>query len=246
MEDRVERARISRTGMKNKGAVRGHCIGYTGNPSSGELHLTGSIVSHLELGLNFSKGFSPDGMRYRKIAGRGRRNLLFIIDTSGSMLSEQRLALVKGCVVSLLQDAYAKRTRVALVSYGGARARLVLPFTSSAEMAARRIDEMKGGGGTPLVEALVIAAQLIDQAQDEPIEIVLLSDGRYNRGGSYVSRRIRAFGDLCHRKRVPIRLIDAGGGKKTSQRRVRLLASLLHASCRPLDDLRADAFADSH
>ena len=236
--DRVERARIARKGVRSRKIANGHCIGATRDSSSGELHIVGSIIAQLEQGLDFGSGLDEGSVRYRKVAGRGRRNMLFVVDTSGSMLSDERLAQVKGCVISLLQDAYVRRTRVAIVGFGGARARLVLPFTSSPEMAARRIGIMKGGGGTPLVDALGIAAGLIDQLDGEPAEVVLLSDGRYNRGDASAERRLRAFGAFCKRNRVPVHLIDVGTGKKTSSRRVALLASKIKADLRTLDDLR--------
>lgn len=240
--DRVERARVSRAGVRSKGVAQGHCIGSTSNPASGELHIVDTVVAHVEQGLPLQGGMSEEGLRYRKIAGRGRRNILFIVDTSGSMLPSDRLAQVKGCVISLLEDAYVKRTRVALVSCGGARARLALPFTSSPELAAKRIDAMLGGGGTPFVEALTIAAGLIDRLDGEPAEVVVLSDGRYNRSShASAQRRIRAFGAFCKRNRVPIHLVNAGAQKKTSAKRAAHMAEMLQADRRTLDDLRADA-----
>ena len=237
--DRVERARIARSGMRNKRAERGHCIGSTRDSSSGEIHVVGSIVAQLEQGLDLERGLDEEFIRYRKIAGRGSRNVIFVVDTSGSMLSSERLALVKGCVVSLLQDAYVKRTRVAIVGFGGLGARLVLPFTSSPEMAARRIDGMKGGGGTPMLGALAIAARLVQGLDGEPAQVILLSDGRYDRG-SYeaAARRIRSFGLFCKRNHVPVHLVDAGSGRKTAKRRVALLADMLQADVRMLEELR--------
>lgn len=239
--DRVERACIARKGVRNRHAASGHCIGSTLNPSSGKLHVVGTIVARLEQGQSPRDDLDETSLRYCKVAGRGSRNVVFIVDTSGSMLPSERLALVKGCVISLLQDAYVKRTRVALIGYGGAKARLLLPFTSSSELAARCIDDMKGGGSTPLLGALTIAASLVERLKGEPAEIILLSDGRYNRskyGGT--AMQIRSFGRFCKRRRVPIHLVDSGSGRKTSHRRVALLASMLGADLRTIESLQLD------
>ena len=235
----MERARASRKGVRGRRIEGGHCIGSTSDPSSGRLHVPATVAAQIQSGCGTDRGPDRENLRYQKIAGRGRRNLLFIVDTSGSMLSTERLAQVKGCIVSLLRDAYAKRTCVALVSYGGVHARLVLPFTSSAEMAARRIKAEKAGGGTPLLEALGVAALLIDRLDGEAAEIVLLSDGRYNRGVSAADRKLRLFGAYCKRAGVPIHLVDAASGGKTARARVALLAERLGADLRTLDDLRA-------
>ena len=240
-QDRVKRARIARRGLRNANAVGGHCVGCTDDPSSGTVHVLGSVLAQLGQGLPLDGGLDPNSVRYRKIAGRGSRNLLFVIDASGSMLSSERLALVKGYVVSQLQDAYVKRTRVAIVSYGGTRARLLLPFTSSAEMAARRIDHMKGGGGTPLIGALAIATRLVERLDGEPVELVLISDGRYNRGGrTSAVRQIKAFGYYCKCREIPVHLVDASTGTKTALKRTAYLAGLLQADRWTLEELRID------
>lgn len=242
---RVERAIQARRGIKGKRAQRGHCIGYTQDSSSRELHIVGSVVTQLGAGESLKDGLREEHVRYRKIAGRGRRNILFLVDTSGSMVASGRLSLVKGCVVSLLSDAYVTRTRIAIIGFGGARAHLILPFTSSAELAAERIDTEKGGGPTPLLDAFAMAVRLIDNMQGESAEIVLLSDGGYNRTrADRPSSTIRGFGEFCKKQNVPIYFVDSGNGNRTAERRAKQLAKSLHADYRKLDDMRVDEFAE--
>ena len=239
VQSRVERAILARRGIRGKKINQGHCIGYTSNPSSGEIHIVGSIVTQLAAGDDLANGLRDEHVRYRKIAGRGRRNILFIVDTSGSMISSGRLALVKGCVVSLLSDAYVTRTRVAIVGFGGMHARLVLPFTSSAEMAAERIDVVKGGGSTPLLDAFRLATRVIENVRDETVEVVLLSDGGYDHPrGTHPNTVIRGFGDFCKKRNVPIYFIDAGAGTRTAEARAKRLATALRADYRTLDAMR--------
>ena len=238
---RVEQAIQARRGVKSKSAKKGRSIGYTRNPSSGEVHVVGSIVAQLMADANLENGVSEEHVRYRKIAGRGRRNILFVVDTSGSMIGAGRLALAKGCVISLLSDAYVTRTRVALICYGGAKATLVLPFTSSVEMAAQRIDNAKGGGATPLLEALELAIRLIDSVENEPVEVVVLSDGGYSRPrGMQTDKIIFRFGEYCQKFGIPIHFVDSGRGGRTAKRRAEWLAKTLHADYRTLEDLRVD------
>ena len=196
-------------------------------------------------GEGLKEGLREEHVRYRKIAGRGRRNILFIVDTSGSMIASGRLSLVKGCVISLLSDAYVTRTRVAIVGYGGMKARLILPFTASAEMAAQRIDAAKGGGSTPLFDALRLAMNLLNGVQDEPAEVVLLSDGRYDRSRKMQSTHVlQGFGGFCKKRGVPIYFIDASAGGRTAQQRTKQLANALHADYRRLDDMRAEELVE--
>lgn len=245
-QSRVNRAAQARRGVRANNAERGHSLGYTQDNASGNVHVVGSVITQLVSGEGLEDGVRADHIRYEKVAARGRRNILFLIDTSGSMLSADRLAMVKGCVVSLLKDAYVARTRVALISYGGAHARLVLPFTSSPEMAAARIDQMKGGGTTPLLEAIALATNLIQDMDGEPLEIVLLSDGRYNRVNGVSSDQVfRKFSEYCKKHNVRMLLVDATAGNRTAQKRTILLARALHADYKRLVDMRAESFAEA-
>ena len=191
-------------------------------------------------------GVEEGSIRYQKMAGRAKRSLLFMVDTSGSVVPEERLAMVKGCVTSLLHDSYVKRMRVAVIAFGGVRARLVLPFTASAELAATCIEQMPGGGSTPLLDACGLATGLVNAQRGEPVEVVLLSDGRYNRAaGVLTEKSLAGFGRFCAQRQVPIHFIDTGAATRTASKRARSLAQLLHADYRRLDDMRAEALVSA-
>ena len=203
----------------------------------------GSVQTQISQGDDLSAGIRRQNLRYCKVSGRGRRNYLFIIDTSGSMIKDDRFSKVKGCVISLLESSYSRRIRVAAISYGGGKARFELPFTSSSELAAERISNLKGGGSTPLIPALEIAGNLIDRMRDEDISVYILSDGRYDRHSTGRENwQISKFGNFCHALKIPVTLINAGRTNKTSIKRTTLLASKLHASYYQLEDLRMDVF----
>ncbi|MBO6163495.1 MAG: VWA domain-containing protein, partial [Lachnospiraceae bacterium] len=209
-------------------------------PTSGRIHLPGSIQSQLALGTDLTEGILPDSLRFQKIAGRGRINLLFLIDTSGSILADHRFANVKGYIISLLENSYARKIHVAIIRYGGGTASLELPFTTSAELAAKKIEGLRGGGSTPLIPALGIAAGILDRMKEEHVHIYLLSDGRYDRSRTgHENRQIREFGSRCRAGDVPVTFINAGAATRTARARSAFLARLLQAECIPLEDLRA-------
>lgn len=242
-KSRVRRAQEARKGPRVKGSVKGHVTGMTAAPRSGHIHMPGSILTQLSQGEDITDGIRESNIRYQKIAGRGRRNILFIIDTSGSMLADDRFAKVKGCVISLLESSYARRVRVAVISFGGSKASLELPFTSSAELAALRISSLKGGSSTPLVHALGIAGNLLDRMREEDLSVYILSDGRYDRTKTgREDWQIRDFGNFCKARGIPVTLIDAGTRKKTARRRSEHLTHLLRASYEHLEDLRLEVF----
>ena len=110
--------------------------------------------------------------------------VLFVVDASGSMGARQRMVASKGAVLSMLMDAYQKRDKVGLIAFKGNSAELLLPPTSSIELAQKYLQEMPTGGKTPLSRGLVkgyevIKAELRRDPDTCPF-MVLISDGRAN------------------------------------------------------------------
>lgn len=110
--------------------------------------------------------------------------LMFVVDASGSMGAMERMVEAKGAVLSLLKDAYVKRDKIAMVTFGGTDAQVVLPPTRSAERGYRLLQQVKTGGKTPLNAGIskalmVIQCQLRQQPELMPMMIVI-TDGKGN------------------------------------------------------------------
>jgi magnesium chelatase subunit D len=130
---------------------------------------------------------APSDLRLHLRRERPKRLLLFVLDASGSMAAQQRMALAKGTVQALLLDAYRRRDQVGLIAFAGSGARLILPPTSSVDLAQRRLSRLTVGGRTPLAAGLDLAHQTVlrqgGSSNGEPtLELapllVLLTDGR--------------------------------------------------------------------
>ncbi len=110
--------------------------------------------------------------------------ILFVVDGSGSMGARGRMIASKGAVMSLFLDAYQKRDRLAMICFRRREASLMLPPTSSVEVAGKLLREMPIGGRTPLSAALAKAhetlrPQLIKYPNLRPLAI-LITDGKAN------------------------------------------------------------------
>ncbi len=125
----------------------------------------------------------PD-LRYKVREKRIGRHILFVVDASGSMGADERMAETKAAILSLLIDAYQKRERVGLIVFRGATARVALPFTHSVEMAQRYLTHLPTGGKTPLPHALHLAKELLQKEKArhprDAFLLVLITDGRAN------------------------------------------------------------------
>jgi magnesium chelatase subunit D len=123
-------------------------------------------------------------LRWQVREGREGNLVLFLVDASGSMAARQRMAATKGAVLSLLLDAYQRRDKVGLVTFRGSGAEVLLPPTSSVELAARRLATLPTGGRTPLDAGLarargLLAAEAVRDPRRRPL-LVVVTDGRAN------------------------------------------------------------------
>ena len=121
----------------------------------------------------------------KKVRVRKASNLiLFVVDASWSMAGSQRMEATKGAILSLLVDAYQKRDRVGLVVFQKEEARLVLPFTSSVQLAQAALRHLPVGGKTPLPAGLMLAYRTFRRElrlypEAMPL-LILLTDGAGN------------------------------------------------------------------
>ena len=122
--------------------------------------------------------------RSAEMAARPPLNLVFLVDTSGSMDDPRKLPLLQQAlrlVLPQLSDA----DQVAIVAYAGS-AGVVLPPTKATETATitAALDGLTSGGGTAgeagLAEAYALAAQM--QAKGEVSRVLLATDGDFNLG----------------------------------------------------------------
>jgi len=127
------------------------------------------------------------------------RNLVLLIDVSGSMDGPDRLPWVKRGLVELVEHLEA-RDRVAIVVYAGASG-LVLPPTPGdrrGEILAA-LDRLEAGGSTAGAEGIVLAYQVARRHFDPKAinRVVLATDGDFNVGVTSRSELV----DLIERER---------------------------------------------
>ncbi len=156
-------------------------------------------------------------IRLKRYESRSDRLVIFAVDASGSA-AFARLGEVKGAVELLLAEAYARRDHVALVSFRGERADLLLPPTRSLVRTKRELAGLPGGGGTPLAAGLREALELAIQARGRGMDpgFVVLTDGRPNVALSGHASRSEAIADaeavasLLRAARIGGLVIDTG------------------------------------
>ncbi|WP_338079701.1 magnesium chelatase subunit D family protein [Antrihabitans stalactiti] len=184
------------------------------------LHLLGTVFAaashqHARGRVQGRLVLEPQDLRGAHREGREGNLVIFVVDASGSMAARDRLSAVTGAVVSLLRDAYQRRDKVAVITIRGQKAALVLPPTSSVEIAVRRLASMQTGGKTPLAQGLLRArAVVLRERVRDPLRralVVTLTDGRAT-GGVDPVHRAKVAGRLLARENVASVVVDCERG----------------------------------
>jgi len=162
--------------------------------------------------------------------GRESVLLCLVVDASGSMGARQRLARVKGALLELLREAYERRDRVAVVSFRGSDAQLLVSPGAPLDAAAEAIRRLPTGGRTPLAAGLGLAEQVIrreaGRERGRRTIAVILTDGRVQDPHGEVQRaaaRLGGAADAAHvidiedgpvRLGLAARLAEAAGARR--------------------------------
>jgi magnesium chelatase subunit D len=222
----------------------GTAISATDDPTAGHgVHVFGTVLAaaggHRGVG---RLAVRPDDVRRAIREGREGNLVIFVVDASGSMAARDRMAAVGGATLSLLRDAYQRRDKVAVITFRGSAAHVLLPPTSSVHIASTRLGRFDTGGKTPLAQGLLAARDVVvrEKARDRARRslVVILTDGRAT-GGPDPLGRSRAAADLLRAEGAAAIVVDC----ETSYVRLGLaqeLATALHAPSVRLADLRAD------
>ncbi len=123
-----------------------------------------------------------DDLREKVRERRQGRDILFMVDGSGSIGAQKRMVAVKGAILSMLRDAYQKRDSIGMAVFRTDHAEEVLPLTRSILKAYHVLAEIPTGGRTPLIHALVKGHEILGAGSSKgsrPV-MVILTDGRCN------------------------------------------------------------------
>ncbi|MBI2693762.1 magnesium chelatase subunit D family protein [Mycobacterium nebraskense] len=225
------------------GSVIAAADGNDTNSGAHGLHLFATLLSAAERAGAGPLRPGPDDVRRAIREGREGNLVIFVVDASGSMAARDRMAAVSGATFSLLRDAYQRRDKVAVITFRQQGARLLLPPTSSAHIAGRRLARFDTGGKTPLAEGLLAARELIvrEKARDRARRslVVVLTDGRATAGPDPLGRSRAAAARLVAEGAAAV-VVDC----ETSYIRLGLaeqLARHLGAPAVRLEQLHADS-----
>lgn len=197
--------------------------------------------SHKDVALAIEKQDLRQKVRVRRAANL----ILFVVDASWSMAAAERMIATKGAIMSLLIDAYQKRDRVGLVVFQKEEARVVLPPTSSVDLAENALKEIPVGGKTPLSAGLLLAHQVLVRERLKDREVmplmIVVTDGAGNVSMTDLPPQEEALKVAAMIKKADLRAVVINTEHEAFDRGLaQELADNLGAPCYTLKQLRAE------
>jgi Ca-activated chloride channel homolog len=120
-------------------------------------------------------------------------NLVFLVDSSGSMEDTNKLPLLKKAL-KMLVEGLDDRDKVAIVAYAGS-AGLILPSTTASkkQQIIDSLDKLNAGGSTAGGEGLELAYKVAQEnlIKDGNNRVILCTDGDFNVGVSSTGDLVR-------------------------------------------------------
>jgi magnesium chelatase subunit D len=193
-----------------------------------------------------------EDLRFKQRERKMGHLVVFIVDGSGSMGAKRRMVETKAAIQSLLFDCYHKRDRVSMIVFRKDRAEVILPPTSSIELASRSLRDLPVGGKTPLSSGLLQAYRLIKQVGfKEPqtrFLFVLITDGRANQSMTDVpvDEEIKKMTRLlCELKYTDYIVVDTENKRNFVKTDLALqIALILEADYYTIENLRSEYLTD--
>lgn len=155
----------------------------------------------------------PSDLRFKQFRHRSGMLFIFAVDASGSM-ALNRMAQAKGALSRVLQQAYLHRDKVALISFRGEGADVLLAPTRSVELAKRLVDALPAGGGTPISAGVIRAIEVARLSRLRGMTqamLLLFTDGRANvkcREGRTIEHELKELGGLLETEGIGSVVVD--------------------------------------
>ena len=118
------------------------------------------------------------------MADRPALNLVFLIDTSGSMDEANKLPLLKQSFALMLAEL-RPQDQVAIVAYAGSAGQVLPPtFAKDRAVILAALDQLAAGGSTAGAEGIALAYQVAEamKSEGEVSRVILATDGDFNVG----------------------------------------------------------------
>lgn len=132
-------------------------------------------VKHQLLNGVFQEKFKPEH-------SRAEANIIFLLDTSGSMAANQQMGYVKGMIEQTLKKQRHKKIRYAMILLEGETAKICQPFTQNQQLISQFNYGLRNRGKTNLGAAFIKVQELSRSLDKSSVQLFAFTDGKANVG----------------------------------------------------------------
>jgi magnesium chelatase subunit D len=187
-ERRNREGKNTRGSRDEKATVIGHPHGYPVSntpPLKPEQLCDVDLVATIRASASkFKSEIDEDDVRVRVRKTRVPRLTIILLDSSGSMAAMRRISIAKGVAKRIIENSYIKRDSLALITFRGYGADILVPPTRRYTSVMDALQNVKTGGRTPLSSALqtllMLARSFRMKNKNSVVRCILISDGKAN------------------------------------------------------------------
>ena len=122
-------------------------------------------------------------VHYKKAVSQSKIHLVFLIDSSSSMVKNQQISFIKGLISETLLQFKNKKIVLSAVALQNGTATVILKLTQNIEKFIAEIQQLRSGGKTNLKAGLSLVHQLLkSKTPQEKTIFYVLTDGKINQG----------------------------------------------------------------
>ncbi|MBA0883449.1 VWA domain-containing protein [Flavobacterium undicola] len=122
-------------------------------------------------------------VHYKKAVSQSKIHLVFLIDSSSSMVQNQQISFIKGLISETLLKFKNKKILLSAVALQNGTATVILKLTQNIENFISEIQQLRSGGKTNLKAGLSLVHQLLkSKTPQEETVLYVLTDGKINQG----------------------------------------------------------------
>jgi magnesium chelatase subunit D len=109
-------------------------------------------------------------------------HLVFLIDSSSSMMKDQQIARIKGIIGKTIEHHHRTSLRCAVIALQEGDARLISSFTGKVTEVLKDIEKLTTGGKTNMKAGLQLVRQQLKGDQYKKTCLYIFTDGKINAG----------------------------------------------------------------
>ena len=136
--------------------------------------------------------------KHKHKESKSQKHLIFLLDSSGSMLKENIVAYAKGLVEKYIESETRFTPLFSLITLYDGEAHLIQSASPDKVALTQKLSEIQTGGKTNIIPAFQKIKTLISTSKNVNNELVLITDGKFNsQNDNALEEVVLAYQTFC-------------------------------------------------